>query len=717
MFTIDRLGELHAETIGMFTVEYTPASPREAKLKIIAPLDAVRVTRVEATLLDGTVLAAGVRSHRRNAASITTVDLGYLELPVRVSISLQAVVPVCVSQTAIQISVDDLSEVMNVTLTGQAKFVPSRSVVRFSEGQLRPGGSVDVEVALVNDGTAVASGARLYVRPPAWTNVDADGARRELHRDDGPVLVVPLPEIPVGATSSHRFRATLAPIIRDGTPIVFEAFVMHDDRRFDLTPASGVVHSEATLQASVRLTEERAFRYGDHVAALVTLRALGSDVMRGVRVSLACPAIAWNDAGTDGALVLDFGEIPPLTDTVHLVQGTVIATPARAQQLNLSLTADAQAGSVDTVGCPISVSGAPQITSTLAVHELPDESAYEVVCAIHNDGDGEASSVVVRSERRDGMVGVVDSLVIDGRSRLSLDGSLAVEGNGVEVGALAILSSREVRWKLRSSVDQAVALAVELVVDGTALVIDAPTRTFSAGHRDQYSAPRAALATPALTEPAIAAPIMPVEPAEITAEPPAAATVAERVVDAGAEEASVSDAVEFEVGDTTISRWKAWFGEQGPSADVELGRYVLAAREFLPVHANGADQDASLAAIRTECNAVVTARLFSWKSTGAVGASGYDFATPTLRSNVASFWSLLGQPQSNLDGARLDLAIVALTAANGTPFASEVEAFRDRLIEVLEGINSVEAYGNAATDIQPAASRLFNAMCDLGVAA
>jgi hypothetical protein len=277
---------------------------------------------------------------------------------------------------------------------------------------------------------------------------------------------------------------------------------------------------------------------------------------------------------------------------------------------------------------------------------------------------------------------------------------------------LPILSARDVRWKIRSSVDHDVALAVDVIVDGVLGTVAAPMLAFSAGHRAQYIAPAVVPAMPVWTAPAavVAPPVV---------EPERAASESEETVVAAeiAEEEVVEEAVTFEVGVAAVSRWKAWFGEHGPSTDVELGRYILAAREFLPVSASGEEQDAMLGTLRTECNNVVTARLFSWKSTGTIGASGYDFATPALRASAASFWNRLGQPQSNLDGTGLDLALVALTAGNGTDFAAEIDAFRDRLIEVLESTQSIEAYADLVPDLQPAASRLFNAMCALGVAA
>ena len=717
MFITEGIDELHAETAGSFTVEYTPSAPHEVRLRMTAPMNAIRFTGVEASLFDGTILAAAVRLQQREDAIAATVDLGYLEVPVRVKVAVRAVVPVCRPEATIQVLADDLREVFTVPLTGKAKFVPSRSVIHVPDRELHPNEAVAIDVSLINDGTAIATGARLHFRPPAWTNVDAEGVRRELNRTDGPMMVLALPDLPVGATSRHRFRATLAPVIQDGTAVTFEAFVTQGERRFDLSPVTSVVRSHAKLQASVKLTEERAFRYGERVAALITLRAQGSDVARGVRVTLASAAIAWNDATDGTALTLDFGDVPPLTDTAHLVQGTVISTPPSAEDVEISLSAQAEGASVEADSCAISVAGAPQVSTTLFVHELPDEAAYEVVCQIHNDGDGEASSVVVRSQHRENIVGVVDSLIIDGQSRLSLDGSIAVEHGGVEVGVLPILSSRDVRWKIRSSADHDIALAVDVIVDGTTETVEAPRLSFSAGHRSQYIAP---IAPPTLPTWADLLPVIaPAAAIQPEAGPVVAATEAQDVPVAAesAEEAGADEAVSFEVGVNTVSRWKAWFGEYGPSADVELGRYVLAAREFLPIRANGEEKEATLSALRTECNSVVTARLFSWKSTGTIGASGYDFGTPALRANVAAFWNMLGQPQSNLEGARLDQAIVALTAANGTDFSAEVDAFRDRLIEVLENVQSIEAYGEAVPELQPAASRLFNAMCDLGVAA
>lgn len=724
MLHIDSIPQLDAESATTFEIAYSPRTPHDTILTIAVPGDVVRVVAVNAALTDGTTLATRLKREKRAGAALTVVDLGFLEVPVRLAVTIRAAIPVRHTQASIDVETEDASATVAVPLAAGAKFVPARSRMRFSHGEPTPGSAAELEVNLINDGTAVASGGYLQLRPPAWANVAAEGSWHELHQEHGPLVVIPLTDIAVGARSTYRFRVALAPVVADGTPLQFDAWVALDGARFPLTPLTMAVRSTAKVVASVKLSEARAYRYGERVAAIVVARGRGSDVTRSVRVSIESEAVAWDGAPHGDPLVVDFGDVPPMTDSARLIEGTVIATPARAQNRPIRLAGESASGALDVKGCEISVTGAPRIIAHLDVVEQTAGRAYEVRFVLRNDGDGEASSIVVCAQPHANIVGVVDSLVIDGQSRYSLDGSVVVERAGLEVGPLAILSQREIRWKVRSSVEQEAALAVDVTIDGETHAIAAPRRRYAAGLREDELAPVAS----GRVLPADESIPGPHDPDAVPSSPEVgmfAAAGASAAADANAQPAPASSddvadeapSAQFEVGLTTISRWKAWFGEDGPNGDVELGRYVLAAREFLPIRAVGGEQEALLAGLRTESSAVVIARLLSWKTTGTIGASGYDFATPNLRTCVASFWSAIGSPQGDLAGVRLDQAIVALTAAQGTPFATEVAAFRDALLAALEDVASVDAYGNAATDVASAASRLFEAMCELAVPA
>jgi hypothetical protein len=388
----------------------------------------------------------------------------------------------------------------------------------------------------------------------------------------------------------------------------------------------------------------------------------------------------------------------------YLVSATVTATPAGEEVFDLTFEGESESGARAAGSTPVRVFGESQVAASIAVRELPEESAYEVGVTVRNNGDGRANAVAVAAVRTEGIVGIVDSLAIDGTPRLSLDGSIAVERDGIEIGELPVETSREVRWKVRSGLEQDVALAARIVVDGTEHVVNAPVLSYHPGHRVTFVE---VLTSTEAAEPIVEAAAAPPEP-EVPAVPIVAAiapvvspvpVIVPEVALAAAPAAEGTEAitVRFEVTPTAQARWKAWFGEHGPDNDVELGRLVLAAREFLPLSIGDATANEVLAEVRAGSNDIVTARLLTWKSTNTIGASGFDFFTSALRKNVAALWDRIATVPATLEGPRGDA----------------IDAFRDRLLEVLDNLETVEDYADVYPDLQPVAARLFDVLCEV----
>lgn len=718
MLRIDSLVELTADVPQEFGIIFEPEQAGSTKIVLSAPPDALEVTRVQATLADGTVFAARSRNQQRDGARVTTVDLGQISEEVRLIVTLRALVPVRSREASIDVTAGSETAEIRIAIVGDAKFVPARSGIRIQSEDVRPGERVDLEAVLVNDGTAIATGAQLCLRVPAGVSMAAQNARRELHGENGAMLVLPLDEIGVGASVTASIAATLDRVIPNGEKLRFEGYVLCGEQQFDLAPLTATVSSTSTLVVEVRLTDERAYRAGERVMAHVSIKAEGSDILRDVIVRFSSDGLAFVGADERGVLALRFGDVAPISQLGYLIAAMIVATPAGEEVLGLAFEGESEGGARASGSTSVRVYGEAQVSASIAVRELPDESAYEVGVTVRNSGDGRANVVAVSAVHAEGIVGIVDSLAVDGMPRLSLDGSIAVERDGIEIGKLPVETTRDVRWKVRSALEQDVALAARVMVDGTEQVVSAPVLSYHAGHRTAFVEASASIESP---QPIVAAtietaappetPVIPIVSVVAAAPVPAPVIVAE--AQPSAAESADASGVRFEVTSSARARWKAWFGEHGPDNEVELGRYVLAAREFLPIAVGDATADEVLAEVRAGSTEVVTARLLSWKSSNTIGASGFDFFTTALRKNVAALWDRIATSPASLEGPRADSVLVALIGGHGTPYADAIDAFRDRLLEVLDNLESVEDYADAYPDLQPAAARLFDVLCDV----
>jgi hypothetical protein len=711
---IDRIPALHAESTVTAAVEFAPAAPGEVVVALRAA-DGARITGARATLLDGTPLAAKLQRGTTGAH----FSLGHLEVPVLLSVTMRADVPVTTSSASLTVEVGGEAQTAPIALVGEPKFLAARSRLRLSRSESAPAGDLTLTIAGTNDGTAVAQDVRLHLEVPQNITMDAGSASwREVNAAGERSIVIPIERVDVGDRFVREVKVKVAPVSPDGREVSFTGWIAIGEVRFDLEPVMLVVRSAARAAAKLKIIESRTYRYGDRVMGVLSVKARGTDVVRDVVVRVSSQGIAWAGADDDNALAVPFGTLPPFAEASRLIEGVVIAAPSAEQSVSIPLEGFASGGSVQADGASIKVAGASRVLADLTVGAADEAQAHAVRLFLRNTGDGVATSVRVAAVALPGVVGVVDSLTVEGQARFALDGSLAVERDGFDAGPLGIAEERTIAWKIRAASAQSVPVAVKVTIDGATVVAEAVADLVGGVRADallpaatvapvdattSFDAPEraAAVAQPegetaaAGDEAVAAASAQAAEQEETPAEPPS-------------DDAALS--VRYAISAIAAARWSAWFGQDGPSAATPLGMHVLAVREFLPVGASNTGADAALAGIRSESEAVVSARLESYKVCDVFGASGFDFGTPRLRSAVATVLTMLGRDTEDLEGVGLDRALVAMTGASGTALADVVEQYRDALGLVLADVDDVARFGEECPEMLAPARALFEAL-------
>jgi len=709
---IDRIPALHAESNVTAAVEFAPAAPGDVVVALRAA-DGARITGARATLLDGTPLAAKLQRGTAGAH----LSLGHLEVPVALSVTMRADVPVTTSSASLTVEVGSESQTAPIELVGEPKFLAARSRLRLSRSESAPAGDLTLTIAGTNDGTVVAQDVRLHLEVPQNITMDAGAASwREVNAAGERTIVIPIERVDVGDRFVRDVKVKVAPVSPDGREVAFAGWIAIGDARFDLDPVSLLVRSGARATAKLKIIENRTYRYGDRVMGVLAVKARGTDVVRDVVVRVSSQGIAWAGADDDNALAVQFGTLPPFAEASRLIEGVVIAAPSAEQSVSVPMEGFASGGTVQADGTSIKVTGASRVLASLTVGAADDTQAHAVQLFLRNTGDGVATSVRVAAVSVPGVVGVVDSLTVDGQARFALDGSLAVERDGFDAGPLGIAEERAIAWKIRASAAQSAAVAANVTIDGVTVIAEAVADLVGGVRADALLPAPTVVAVDTTTSfeaaPEVVAPQPDAEaaPTRASVAPPAAlATTNETSADVSVED-DTSLSVRYAVSAIAAARWSAWFGQDGPSAATPLGMHVLAVREFLPVGSSNTGADAALAGIRSESEAVVSARLESYKVCDVFGASGFDFGTPRLRSAVATVLTILGRDVEDLEGVGLERALVAMTGASGTALAEVVEQYRDALGLVMADVDDVAQFGDECPEMLAPARALFEAL-------
>lgn len=671
-------------------IVYAPQTPGESSLELTAGPN-VSIDDIHAHV-EGSGIALAVTCDHNTRR----VELGWLDVAATLRVRVSATVPVRATQSWVRVSGGLESDEVSFALEGVPAFLPVRSRLRFSDASAVPGETLTLHVDTVNDGTATAESPYIYLRiPPLVTLHAGDTAWIEVESDGTRALVLPVAPIEVGGRLQRNIGVQLAALGVDRSILRFEGWLIAGKGRFAFAPAEIEIASPARAAAHVQLVEPRTYRYGERVLAIVGIESTGTDIVRGARVRLAAEGIVW--AGLREGEV-DFGAVAPFARAARLVEGEVVATPSGARRVLLHAFAAADAGTLCDASTSIDLCGTPRVDASLVVEGADGNRAHLVRLRLVNRGDGTAQSVGVMAELPAGVVGVVDSLKVDGAERYALDGSVPVLC-GDEFGPLGVATEREITWRVRSdSARDHTAVTVTLEVDGHERHITV-FADFVEGNRV------AALPTVSSeTAP------QPVEDnlAELDA-------LEEQPVEMPVVESSPQPRVRYDVGPDAVAGWRAWFPDG--YARAELGRYVIAARLFIPTGSSIPAADAALAGVRAEAGTVAAARLEAFEATGVFGASGFDFSTTLLRKSIRSYYAAMDEEAGDLDGIGLDRALVRTIGAAGTPYAQAVETLRGALLDTLESSRGTVTYGeDAPRDVVYAAGELFALFAPLEVA-
>ncbi len=719
MLRIEPIAALQAGTACAASVHYAPEPGAQDRVRLGVSAG-VRLGNVSVSLATGETIATRLAW----SADRASVELEPLDVPVVITASLQCDVPTVADQAVLTATAGPCNERAAFAVCGQARFLRSRSRLALSADEVGPGSACVLSASCVNDGSATAHDVRLSVCVPDGATIDGPAdSWREVDVTGGRHLVVPVGRVDVGERVLREMRVTFAPVAGHGERVAFGGWLGVGDQRFELEPAACTIRSAPKVAAKIRIVENRTYRYGDRVHAVVSVKSRGTDVARDVSVRVTGRGIAWGGSDRDTALVLRFGDLGPHAEASCSIEGVVDASPAGKRSVPVTLRSAASFGSFPCEGSAISVAGASRVAARLVVGPADPSRAHPVDLILSNLGDGIATSVRVAVVPVDGVVGVLDSLTVDGRPRLELDGSLAVVGDGMDVGPVAIRTERRVRWRVRSAAAQRVVLQARVLVDGIAVSAEAAAQLVSGRERTEPAddpgsdaLAALALAPPAEPPPAESPPAEPPDPRLLAAGDEPEGTTPPDIADfdEAADGATIDarPALRFATSPRAAARWLAWFGEDGPQAQAPLGMYVLALREFLAVGASTAAADAAVAGIRSESEAVVQARLEAYKIHGAFGASGFDFTTPRLRAAVTTLQALLDRPAVEADAVDLERAICALAGADGTPLAQGVARVRDAVAGALDAIGTTDALGEDAPGVLASARALFDQLME-----
>jgi hypothetical protein len=356
--------------------------------------------------------------------------------------------------------------------------------------------------------------------------------------------------------------------------------------------------------------------------------------------------------------------------------------------------------------------GEARLNGSIDVTALDGSFARAITVTVVNNGTGATNNATATIELPSGVRPVIDSLRVDGKRLLSLDGSVP---DTVALGTIVPGDSRTFTLRARAADDVLETVAVALSYDDVLTRIETPSAIDfpNARGRAEEEEPAPAVAT---------APALPV-PNEILNDIPwgtdrefsallqtSLAETQEAGVATGAAEEEESDgagegagedtaaAAAPTVPDVAMPTYRDSFSPQFEvlvplDADgIELGRLVLGLFDFLPLTLPNAETE--LTNLRVATNAIVERYLPSIRQ-GTFGASGYALVTAKAVDALRVLRDRLGE--SPLDphvGDRAALlALLELVDASGD-IQGEVRKLNSFVTGQVRNIEDEESLGN-----------------------
>lgn len=609
------------------------------------------------------------------------------DLPGRaiLEIPLKARTPITQAQTTLAVTVDDVPYPMQLALEGQPKFVDGRCrwIVN---GPVVYGIEQRATLRLINDGAAPAQNLTVALPMTRTMAVAIDGtpALRDgrvwmLHRVEelqiGKRLDIPCT---ITWTDTHEMSAELTAQLEQNGQVLADV-TLELERDNDSTPTIAMfcrqreVHIGQPIIVDVQIENDAIARSG------VSYRIEGNEIAH---------------------RTIQLGDLQPLERRSFPITTELTKAHEDKWDVGIAATLACSDGSLATTLENIVGTGAAALVVTIDVAEADSTLAHAVNVRVENLGTGVARRSKLELILPEGVVTVTDTLVVDGRRRLALDGSV---GTTIDLGALDIGQPREVTLAVRAQAAFTGIVAARASWGETSATARSAEVAFADGTVREVPAivePQITLAPPQqkpqgaqeegqIEEPIVADP----KPTEPTPEHQGAASgnqagAAVEPTGSAPETPTIPDVELPEYLAEPSDAFDLLIPEEG---DVVLGRAILALYDLLPTSIPNAE--AELADLRLETRNIVERYLPSVRN-NTFGASGYAFVTPRLTAALVRLRERLGEPEIDTNRDRnVILAILDLAGASGE-WKDDIDHLRNRVMEVTRAIPSEEALGD-----------------------
>ena len=350
--------------------------------------------------------------------------------------------------------------------------------------------------------------------------------------------------------------------------------------------------------------------------------------------------------------------------------------------------------------------GEAALTATIAAGAEDHTLARTITIRLHNTGLGVAQNTRLHVELPAGVVAVTDSLAIDGRPSLRVDGAVPLDR--ITLPPIGIDEKREITFRVRAREDAQGIIEASIGWDSGEIAASTDVIHFTDA--------RERLADSLTSGPASNASDKEEERAN------AVAASASAPPDDDGDATPPDDHAEEEVRDVQIAGEPSGEGANEDHADtpvmpdvpayqgtfsdafqilvpedeeaIELGRLVLGLYEFLPSTIPHADTQ--LAELRAEASQIVERYIPSVRS-GTFGASGYNLSTPALARALGVLRERIGEPPCQNDHDRtIILGVIDLAGASGD-IQQDLAALKAFVVNAVGKVTSDEGLGERVT--------------------
>ena len=609
-------------------------------------------------------------------------------------VALRAVPPIRDVDGTLRVLLDEQACVTaRYALAGHAKVVPGRSAWH-GPRSLPFGVPTELRLRLRNDGDADYAGGSIRIAASDGVNLDGDGKR--VSTDPKPHLIVAVPPLKVGAVADLTLNVkpcdpTIAKVaIAAETELAAEPLAADFPLEIEAPSLKIEAHDVEAVRFGEVLLARAVISTGSHYSPETSLHV---SVTPGGSASAALGAVS---AFEKRAL---FVAVPINDPTID--EGDAV--------LRATLFGDDGRAIVETEA-RLRVAGSAAAHVETILDEADESSAHTFHVKLFNTGDIALRDIVVKLEKRPGLVAIRDSAELDGTSILELDGSVPIFDGGIVIDRVLVGQVRHLTLRLRHNKGKALLLSAtaslgEVTIatgelnatfsNGSARRADSDTKATKAAGKRAAPSSNGAVAPPAASsaEPTAntdaATPETGSPTGEAQSEAHDGATGANATQEGAKEETRTDEGAtepktpvaEFVYDDAIPEETLALVTSGAP-----IGHHVAAALGLLP-HGHTTESELGLAVLRLREIASQNLQLIALAHRrNAYGTSGYGIPANLLTalSDVRQA-QRLAPPTDDLDAMK---QLVAMADVKGSA-SRAVHKWRRLVLEALESAGSV----------------------------